>query len=49
VRTAIVNLGTIVSGDWREPFVTADSILLADGKIEAIGSLSAANSMRAMS
>lgn len=42
MRTAIVNLGTIVSGDWREPFVTADSILLADGKIEAIGSLSAA-------
>jgi enamidase len=38
MKTAIVNLGTIVSGDWRDPFVKGDSILMADGKITAIGS-----------
>ena len=33
MRTAIVNLGTIVTGDWREPFAKGDSILMADGQI----------------
>jgi enamidase len=40
MKTAIVNLGTIVSGDWRDPFVKGDSILMADGKITAVGSSS---------
>ena len=40
MRTAIVNLGCIVSGDWREPFVTGDSILMEGGKIVKIGTLS---------
>jgi enamidase len=31
MKTAIVNLGTIVSGDWRDPLVKGDSILMADG------------------
>ncbi len=42
MKTAIVNLGTIVSGDWRDPFVAGDAILMADGKITAVGSVSAA-------
>ena len=27
MKTAIVNLGSIVSGDWRNPFATGDAIL----------------------
>jgi len=41
VKTAIVNLGTIVSGEWREPYVRGDSILMEDGKITGIGTVSA--------
>jgi enamidase len=41
MRTAIVNLGTIVTGDWREPFAQSDSILMADGKIVDVGTASA--------
>lgn len=37
MRTAIVNLGRIVSGDWREPFVKGTGILMEDGKITAVG------------
>lgn len=40
MKTAITNLGTIVTGDWRDPFVKGDSILMADGKIVAVGSSS---------
>ena len=38
MKTAIVNLGTIVSGDWRDPFVKGDSIVMASGKIVSVGS-----------
>jgi enamidase len=41
VKTAIVNLGTIVSGEWRDPYVRGDSILMEDGKITGIGTVSA--------
>ena len=41
MKTAIVNLATIVSGDWKEPFGDGDSILMADGKIVKVGTLSA--------
>ncbi len=37
MKTAIVNLGPIVSGDWREPYAKGDSILTEGGKITAIG------------
>ena len=37
MRVAIVNLGTIVTGDWREPFARGDSIVMADGKIVTVG------------
>lgn len=42
MKTAIVNLGTIVSGDWRDPFIPGDAILMADGRISAVGSVPAA-------
>ena len=41
MKTAIVNLGTIVSGEWRDPYVRGDSILMEDGKITGIGTVSA--------
>src|SRR5438132_1815809 len=41
MKTAIVNLATIVTGDWREPLAKGDSILMADGKIGKVGTLSA--------
>jgi len=37
MRTAIVNLGTIVTGDWRDPFAKGDAILMEAGKITAVG------------
>jgi enamidase len=37
MKTAIVNLGPIVTGDWREPYAKGDCILMADGKITAVG------------
>lgn len=39
MRTAIVNIGAIVTGDWRRPFADGDSILMRDGRIAKIGSL----------
>jgi enamidase len=37
VKTAIVNLGTIVSGSWREPYATGDAIVMSEGRIVSIG------------
>jgi enamidase len=45
MKTAIVNIGTIVSGDWRSPFVAGDSILMSSGKLQKVGSVSP-NEMR---
>lgn len=43
MRTAIVNIGSILSGDFSTPFVNGDAIIAMDGKIEAIGNLVAAD------
>lgn len=40
MRTAIVNLGKILSGDWRDPFVSGDAILCDNGKIIQAGKVS---------
>ena len=42
MKTAIINLGTIVTGDWRDPYAKGDSILLEDGKIVDVGTVAAA-------
>jgi enamidase len=42
MRTAIVNIGTIITGDLKAPFAEADGILMQDGRITAIGPLSSA-------
>jgi enamidase len=41
MRIAIVNVGTIVSGDWRAPFVDGDAIMIADGRFSKVGKLTA--------
>ncbi len=39
-RTLIKNIGTLISGDITNPKINADSILIVDGKISAIGPVS---------
>jgi enamidase len=41
MKIAIVNLGQIVSGDWRRPFVEGDTILTDGETIVSIGTASA--------
>jgi enamidase len=41
MRTAITNIATIVSGDWRAPFAQGDSIVCENGKIVSVGTASA--------
>ena len=43
MKTAIVNLGTIITGDWREPYASGDTIVMHDGKIVSVGTASAAS------
>jgi enamidase len=40
MKTAIINLKKIISGDWRNPIVEGDSIFMADGKIISVGHVS---------
>jgi len=42
MKVAIVNLGEIVSGDWRVPFVAGDTILIEGERIAAVGTAAAA-------
>lgn len=42
MKTAIVNLGKIVSGDWRSPFAAGDTVICEDGKIARLGTANAA-------
>lgn len=40
MKVAIVNLGKIVTGDWREPWANGDTIVTDAGKIVSVGSAS---------
>jgi len=42
MKTAIVNLGTIVTGDWRDAYASGDAIIMEQGKISWIGASAAA-------
>ena len=42
MKSAIINIDKIVTGDLKVPYAKGDSILMEDGKIVAIGTLSAA-------
>ena len=41
MKTAIVNLGVILTGDWSESVAAGDSIVMADGKIVQVGTAAA--------
>ncbi|MFN3657328.1 MAG: amidohydrolase family protein [Pseudolabrys sp.] len=41
MKTAIVNLKTIVTGDWRKPFANGDTIVCEAGKIVHVGTADA--------
>ncbi|MDG4890087.1 MULTISPECIES: amidohydrolase family protein [unclassified Mesorhizobium] len=43
MKVAIVNIGSILTGDLSTPFVDGDTIITADGLIEAVGNIGAAN------
>jgi enamidase len=42
MKTAIVNLKTIVTGDWRNAHAAGDTILMENGKIVSVGTAAAA-------
>ena len=42
MKTAIVNLGTIVTGEWRDPLAQGDTILSDGDRITRVGTASAA-------
>ena len=37
MKSAIVNLGTIVTGDWRDPYARGDCLVMEHGKIVSVG------------
>ena len=37
MKVGICNIDVIVTGDWREPFAAADTIITEDGRITYIG------------
>jgi enamidase len=41
MKTAIINLGKNLTGDWRDPVASGDTILMSGGKIEQVGTASA--------
>lgn len=43
MKVAIVNLGRILNGEWREPLTAGDAILTENGKISKVGTLSSAD------
>jgi enamidase len=43
MKTAIVNLGTILTGDWREPVAKGDAIVMSEGKIVQVGTAAASD------
>lgn len=43
IKAAIVNIGCMVSGDWRAPLLDADSILMVNGKFEKVGGVDKAD------
>ena len=38
MKTAVVNIGDIITGDWKDPRAVGDTILMVDGKIVSVGS-----------
>jgi enamidase len=42
MKTAVVNLKTIVTGDWRKPFAEGDAVVMEKAKITHVGTVDAA-------
>ena len=40
MRITIVNFGSTVSGDWRQPLTDGDSVSMIDGRIDSVGVVS---------
>jgi enamidase len=47
MRVAIANIGQILSGDWRHPMTSGDTVVCEDGLIVSVGTASAADVERA--
>lgn len=47
MKVAIINVGKILTGDWRDPVVPGDTILTEGDKIVAVGSASATDVAKA--
>jgi len=43
MKISIINLGTIVSGSWRTPFIDGDAIVMDDGQLKSVGTASTAD------
>ena len=43
MRTAIVNVSRIVSGDWRAPDVAGDTLVMENGRLIAVGTASSSD------
>jgi enamidase len=43
MRVAVVNIGKILSGDWRQPTMPGDTVICDDGLIVAVGTASASD------
>jgi enamidase len=43
MRVAMVNVGKIISGDWRQPTVPGDTVICEDGLIASVGTASSAS------
>lgn len=41
MKIAIINIATIITGDWRNPFAAGDTIIMDGGLIERVGTASA--------
>jgi enamidase len=41
MKVVIVNLGQIISGDWRNPFAKGDTIISDGERIASVGTASA--------
>jgi enamidase len=47
MRVAVVNVGTILSGDWRQPTMPGDTVVCEEGLIVSVGTASASDVERA--
>jgi enamidase len=37
MKVALVNIATLVSGDWRKPFIEGDALVMNRGRLESVG------------